>query len=205
MQDARFGAAPILSPRPEPIPDGWTTPGLKEIPYDHVAAFTLAGTKRGNRVEDVINISVDGAFIATSIGYSFLPAAPSPPTGSSTTTITRLSTNWTQRLLSDLFNTDDELRAIVRSLAARLFGVDFTYSIIDSGTGRELQNRSIHNLAGLGSPDGRRPFRPMAKPMLFQPRSTIRVVVDEFSVGPLYVNAQLFIVLHGYKILGAGF
>jgi hypothetical protein len=87
-------------------------------------------------------------------------------------------------------------------LAAKLFGIDFTYSIVDSGTGRELQNRFIHNLAGLGSSDGRRPFRPMAKPMLFQPRSTIRVVVEEISEGPLYEGAQLYIVLHGYKILG---
>jgi hypothetical protein len=196
MQDARFGAAPILSPRPEPIPDGWATPGLKEIPYDHVATFTLTGKKRGHRLEDVINISVDGAFIATAIGYSFLPAEP-PTSGPVFFALQDLN-----QLLGELF-TDPRLG--MRALGARFFGVDFTYSIIDSGTGRELQNRSIHNVAGLGSPDGRRPFRPMAKPMLFQPRSTIRVVVDEFSVGPLYEQAQLFIVLHGYKILGGGF
>jgi hypothetical protein len=202
MQDEQLGAARLFSPRPELIPDGWVTPGLKEIPYDHVATLPLTGT-RGHRIEDVINISVDGAFIATSIGYSFLPAAPPPE--QEREIISRLSTTWSQQLLSDLFKTDDDLRAVVRSLAARLFGVDFTYSIIDSGTGRELQNRSIHNVAGLGSPDGRRPFRPMAKPMFFQPRSTIRVVVDEVSVGPLYAGAQLFIVLHGYKILGGGY
>jgi hypothetical protein len=196
MQDGRFGAAPLLSPRPEPIPDGWVTPGLKEIPYDHVATFTLTGTQRGHRIEDVINISVDGAFIATSIGYSFVPAPLPPPSSPTLFGLTALD-----QLLSDLF---DDPRLGVRALGARLFGVDFTYSIIDSGTGRELQNRSIHNVAGLGSSDGRRPFRPMAKPMLFQPRSTIRVVVDEISEGPLYEGAQLFIVLHGYKILGAG-
>jgi hypothetical protein len=199
MQDGHFGAAPMLSPYPEPIPSGWVTPELKEIPYDHVATLTLTG-QRGHRVEDVINVSVDGAFIATSIGYSFIPAQPQQ--GSVVLlSSTPLPAPW-DGLLSDLFG-NPELGVI--SLAAKLFGVDFTYSIIDSGTGRELQNRSIHNLAGLGSPDGRRPFRPMAKPILFQPRSTIRVVVDEVSEGPLYQQAQLFIVLHGYKILGGGY
>ncbi len=35
----------------------------KEIPYDYVAKFKLQGNP-GNRVQDVINISVDGSFIA---------------------------------------------------------------------------------------------------------------------------------------------
>ena len=199
MQDEQLGAAGLLSPRPELIPDGWVTPGFKEIPYDHVATFTLTG-EGGRRLEDVINISVDGPFIATSIGYSFFipsrrQSGPVILSGFS------VPPPW-DALLGGLF---DDPQLAVRTLAAKLFGIDFTYSIIDSGTGRELQNRSIHNVAGLGSPDGRRPFRPMAKPMLFQPRSTIRVVVDEVSAGPLYTDAQLFIVLHGYKILGAGF
>jgi hypothetical protein len=201
MQDERLGAAGMLSPRPEVIPDGWVTPGLREIPYDHVATFTLTGKRRGHRLEDVINISVDGAFIATSIGYSFIPPQPQQPGSIFVMSSAPLPAPW-DGLLRDLFG--DPTLGIV-SLAAKLFGVDFTYSIIDSGTGRELQNRSIHNVAGLGSPDGRRPFRPMAKPMLFQPRSTIRVVVDEISEGPLYEGAQLFIVLHGYKILGGGY
>lgn len=201
MQDNRLGAARVLSPRPEWQPQwsggGPIMPGLKEIPYDHVATFTLTGDF-GHRLEDVINVSVDGAFVATSIGYSFFVAPPpaGPIVFSSLSAIL-------QELLGGLFKNND-LRVGVRCLAARLCGVDFTYSIIDSGTGRELQNRSIHNLAGLGSADGRRPFRPMAKPMLFLPRSTIRIVVDEISEGPLYTGAQLFIVLHGYKILGAG-
>ena len=194
MQDERLGAAGLLSPRPEVIPGGWVTPGLREIPYDHVATFTLTGKRRGHRLEDVINISVDGAFIATSIGYSFIPAEPP------TTILFNLPA--LNQLLTGLFG---DPRRGERALAAKVFGVDFTYSIIDSGSGRELQNRSIHNIAGLGSADGGRPFRPMAKPMLFQPRSTIRVVVDEISEGPLYEGAQLFIVLHGYKILGGGY
>ncbi|MGP4056041.1 hypothetical protein ACTWP6_14650 [Mycobacterium sp. 4D054] len=193
MQDEQLGAARLLGPRQELRTNGWGAPvRLKEIPYDHVAVFTLAG-RRGARVEDVINVSVDGVFIATSIGYSFVPAEPPGSVIFSQPDV--------NQLLAGLFT---DPRVGIRALAAKVFGIDFTYSIIDSGTGRELQNRAIHNTAGLGSPDGRRPFRPMAKPMLFQPRSTIRVVVDEISEGPLYQGAQLFIALHGYKILGAG-
>ena len=92
----------------------------------------------------------------------------------------------------------------MRCLAARLCGIEFKYSLVDSGTGRELQNRPIHNIAGLGESSGERPFRPLAKPMLFMPRSTIRIEIEEISEGPMYVGAQLYIVLHGYKMLGYG-
>lgn len=140
----------------------------KDIPYDYVAKFTLRGV-RGNRVQDVINISIEGGFVAVAIGYSFIPARPTEgPT-----------------IINDR-------------------GIDFTYSIVDSGSGRELQNRPIHNIAGLGEATGRRPFRPLAKPMLFMPRSTIRIEVEEISEGTIHKNAELFIVLHGYKMLGYG-
>jgi hypothetical protein len=202
MRDGQaLGAAGMLAQRPErtAYPER-LLPGLREIPYDHVAIFTLQG-QRGNRVEEVINVSVDGVFVATSIGYSFFVAPPPAlPGGAVAANASNLPAPW-DVLLGDLFG---DPRVAVRCLAARLCGIDFRYSIIDSATGRELQNRAIHNVAGLGSPDGRRPFRPMAKPMLFQPRSTIRVVVDEVSEGQLYTGAQLFIVLHGYKILGSG-
>jgi hypothetical protein len=88
--------------------------------------------------------------------------------------------------------------------SANTRAIDFKYSIVDSGSGRELQNRPIHNIAGLGEPSGIRPFRPLAKPMLFMPRSTIRIEVEEISDGPDYTGAELFLVLHGYKMLGYG-
>ena len=53
-------------------------------------------------------------------------------------------------------------------------------------------------------PASDRPFRPLAKPMLFMPRSTIRIEVEELSEGLIYTGAQLYIVLHGYKVLGYG-
>jgi hypothetical protein len=55
--------------------------------------------------------------------------------------------------------------------------------------------------------------------MLFLPRSTIRIEVEEISEGPIYgydevnqagqktgnrTGAELFIVFHGYKMLGYG-
>jgi hypothetical protein len=204
MRDPRtLGSARALARREEPLPPvAQPQLGLKELPYDHVATFTLGGTRAGDRVEDVINISVDGAFVATAVGYSFIPA-PLPPRAE-VAALLALAGGFLGRfnvLLGDVW---DDPRVAFRCLLARLCGIDFLYSIIDSGTGRELQNRSIHNIAGLGSADGRRPFRPLATPMLFMPRSTIRIVVEEISVGGLYRDARLFIVLHGYKILGYG-
>jgi hypothetical protein len=79
----------------------------------------------------------------------------------------------------------DDPRMLAQCLVVRLCGIDFKHSIVDSGTGRELQNQPIHNIAGLGEATGDRPFRPLAKPMLFPPRSTIRIEVEEISEGPI--------------------
>ena len=190
-------------------------PTTKEIPYDYVAKFTLRGI-RGNRVQDVINISIEGAFVGVAIGYSFIPAKLPPLISSGATrSIVPPTTNdgvsWL--VVNAILPVVEDPRMLAQCLLVRLCGIDFKYSIVDSGTGRELQNQPIHNIAGLGEATGRRPFRPLAKPMLFMPRSTIRIEVEEISEGPMYgyndtnnqrVGAELFIVLHGYKILGYG-
>jgi hypothetical protein len=75
----------------------------------------------------------------------------------------------------------------------------FLLSIVDTATGRELQNRPVHSLATLGRADGRRPFKMLPQPMAFLPRSTIRLQVEERTQG---VGGRLFITLQGYKILG---
>ena len=75
----------------------------------------------------------------------------------------------------------------------------FMLSIVDTGTGRELQNRPVHSLATLGRADGRRPFKMLPQPMVFLPRSTIRLQVEERTKG---VGGRLFITLQGYKVLG---
>ncbi len=175
---------------------------VKEIPYDYVATFKLNGDP-GRRIQDVISISAEGAFVATSIGYSFIPARISA-------TNRDLSKGFFDKLALSSTSTH---QALYHCLLARLCGIDFKYSIVDSGSGRELQNRAIHNVAGLGKADGDRPFHPLAKPMLFMPRSTVRIEVEEVSVGDIYgyidatnrqEQSELFIVFHGYKILGYG-
>lgn len=198
------------------------SPTLREIPYDFVARFELEG-RQGNRVQDVINVSTDGAFVAVAIGYSFIPA-PLPPPATGGGVPVALLTNPPASPAANARISLDQLinltaaffpdRRLLAQALARLCGIDFLYAIIDSATGRELQNHPIHNIAGLGEPNGRRPFRPMAQPMLFMPRSSIRIEVEEVSEGQIYghVNAstgqrftsRLFIVLHGYKILGYG-
>jgi hypothetical protein len=203
----------VLRPTPE-VPAAALAPTAKEIPYDYVAKFRLAG-QPGNRVQDVINISVEGAFVAVAIGYSFIPGRlpdrrqelaflqgslrPQRPGGFLTGTQT--SDQAIRNLASDVFL---DPRMLLQCLLVWLCGIDFKYSIVDSATGRELQNLAIHNIAGLGESSGDRPFRPFAKPMLFMPRSTIRIEIEEVSEGFLYAGAELFIVLHGYKILGYG-
>src|SRR5262249_60420846 len=77
--------------------------------------------------------------------------------------------------------------------------VSFRYSIFDSGRGVELQNQPIHNIAGLGIADGTRPFKKLLRPMVFLPRSTVRVRVEERRG-----RGTLFIVFQGYKVLGEG-
>ena len=70
--------------------------------------------------------------------------------------------------------------------------------MFDGGTGRELQNGLIHNIAGLGIANGDRPFKRFARPMVFFPRSTIRVTVQEH-----FGRGRLFLVFQGYKIAAA--
>jgi hypothetical protein len=183
------------------------TSAAKEIPYDHVATFLLLG-QRGNRVQDVINVSTEGAFVAVAVGYSFIAAPlklPDPPTSTSGNTAVAPQSEALANWLLQIFEGEPTLPgALAQCLRARVCGIEFKYSLVDSGTGRELQNRPIHNLAGLGESTGQRPFRPFAKPMLFMPRSTIRIEIEEISEGLIYTGAQLYIVLHGYKVLGYG-
>ena len=77
--------------------------------------------------------------------------------------------------------------------------ISFLFSLVDSATGREFQDQAAHNLASLGKSNGERPFRLLAQPFHFAPRSTLRVQITERTEG---VRGTLFIVLYGYKILG---
>lgn len=215
-----------------PVAEAMRSPGspsANEIPFDYVSTFDLTGI-RGTRIQDVINISVEGAFVAVAIGYSFIPAPLiSLPEievsvvngGSQRVSIASIFANklaaeiakdntYSPNLnslesgLSSILQPFLDPRLLTQCLLTKICGINFKYSIVDSGSGRELQNQPIHNIAGLGESNGDRPFRPFAKPMMFLPRSTIRIEIEEISEGPLYAGAELYIVLHGYKMLGYG-
>jgi len=78
--------------------------------------------------------------------------------------------------------------------------ISFLFSILDSGTGRELQDEPVHNIASLGKSNGERPFRLLAQPITFLPRSTIRLQIVERSLG---VRGTLFVVFYGYQVVGS--
>ena len=96
--------------------------------------------------------------------------------------------------------------ALNASIASRLFEVvsppadqvQFLYALFDEGTGREFQSEPILNTAGLGISNGDRPFRYFPKPIVFKPRSTIRLQITEISD----FKGDLHISLQGYKVLG---
>jgi len=200
------------------------------IPYDQAASFVLRGVP-GNIVEGVINVGVDGVFVATAIGYGFeeerarslelppikgtattppatfkigditlgdipsdalidgfrLRASPATPAGAvvaTTAPIDRIVAQETRDSVLEKLNPPADL--------------SFFFSMIDSASGRELQDEPVNNLASLGRSDGERPFRVLPKPLSFAPRSTLRMQVIENSEG---VQGTLFVVLYGYKIL----
>jgi hypothetical protein len=91
-------------------------------------------------------------------------------------------------------------------IASRMFEVigppaeeiQFLYALFDEGTGREFQSEPILNTAGLGISNGDRPFRYFPKPIVFRPRSTIRLQITEIS----QFKGDLHVSLQGYKVLG---
>lgn len=205
------------------------------MPYDYGAKFQLTGVP-GNTIEDVINITPEGAFVATAIGYGLLEDRGRPlelPRAGFLTTLPvtfkpgdLTLDHFPPEALVEGFRVDPRMVPLVFSeqpagsgqllfseqqLPAGDLGrvfqrvkatneVSFFLSIVDSSSGRELQDIPSHSLASLGTSSGERPFRALARPVFFMPRSTVRVQVIEASEG---VRGELFIVLFGYKVLGA--
>jgi hypothetical protein len=236
MMSAQQARARSQVRRTFPTPAGGSSSGMV-MPFDHAASFELKGIP-GNIVQDVINISSDGTFVAVAIGYGLEEdrARSAELITSSTANFTpgdipltqvpiaaliegfRFNPRFERLIFNDLppsaggrrVSTDRERTFSNKEIAAdhsesilqRLKPaeeISFLFSILDSGTGRELQDEPIHNLASLGNSNGSRPFRMLAQPLTFQPRSTIRLQIVERSEG---VQGTLFIVLYGYKTLG---
>ena len=212
-------------------------PATKTIPFDYVFEFGLTGTPT-NKVQDVDEISMQGVFVAISIGYSFVlderagrrrsfgPVISSTPgtilaSGRTVSSITlgeigaglegigvslergfRISPSFARFVTADV-----DLATIPPETLNAAFEpgcgpeeASFLYTIDVPSTGRELQNKPIHNVAGLGIANGERPFRPLARPIAFEPRTSIRIQVEEVFTLP----GTLYIVLQGYKTLGTG-
>ena len=204
LSSARRGvASPLASPAPV-------------LAYDYAARFELQGIP-GNIVQDVINISNEGIFVAVAIGYGFEEERAQglqldvgnafKPNDVKLTDIPidALITGFRiNPRAAALLSFDQELPpTFAATLLQRVKSpedISFLFSIVDSASGRELQDEPTHNLASLGKSNGERPFRPLAQPMTFMPRSTIRLQIIERSEG---VKGNLFIVLYGYKVIGA--
>jgi hypothetical protein len=209
----------------EALPPFITAPqSSRVIPFDYVTSFSLSGAP-GNQIEEEIPINAEGGFVTTSIGYGLAVNSldislngltlANPPNVNLGTDVTlgNFPTSALQdgirirpNFLRIAFDNDGVLSsslspAVVNRLFERLNrpeDVSFRYSIFDAGAGRELQNQPINNIAGLGIANGDRPFKRLAQPLMFGPRSTIRVTVEE-----LFGRGTLFIVFQGYKILGS--
>jgi hypothetical protein len=91
-------------------------------------------------------------------------------------------------ILADLFQADFPSTAEIQ----------FTYALFDEGSGREFQSEPVLSTAGLGSPEGERPFRRFDPPVTFPPRSAVRMEVTQLNA----FKGELHLALHGYKHLG---
>jgi hypothetical protein len=196
-------------------------PNASTVPYDHVSSIRLTG-QRGNLIETEMPVSADGGYVATSIGYGLAAerqdvtvsraglATPTFDLGSLSLRSLppdalldgiRFKPGWMRVAMEDggalatAFQTG--LLDHVFERINRPEDVSFRYAIHDTGTGRELQNQRLNNIAGLGIADGDRPFKSLPRAMVFLPRSTIRIEIEE-----QFGRGQLFIVFHGYKFLG---
>jgi hypothetical protein len=222
---SRLRAARALSPRAGPRQPG-DVPVVRSIPFDHVTSFNLIG-RLGMLHEDVINVGVEGVFIAEEIGYGFAPQRLTAMSASdlrgvdasgklAELTLGQLAPHilidgfrinpvaseitFPDGVLSQALTIADAFRMKLLQRVDRSGELHFLFQIVDSGTGRELQNIPMHSVASLGKANGERPFRPLSRPIAFLPRSAIRVQVEEASCN---TTGELVIALHGYKVLGA--
>ena len=225
----------------------------RTIPFDYVFRFDgelneLRG-QPGLVHNSTVDISIEAAFTAVSIGYGVVPKVdpitfgvplafilPTPQSifdrrlgefvislseklgeavtfkfgtidgkiGPRTATVLkdglRFNPEFAERIfLRGGFEDDEQiLGEAFQAVGAPTERVAFKYALFDQGSGREVQSEPILNIAGLGSSDGKRPFRYFARPIEFAPRSTIRLQITEVSA----FQGELHVALHGYKTLG---
>src|SRR5262245_14116010 len=66
-----FGFATPMATPPRGNAQLRQAPPAKTIPFDYTFQFALQG-RRGNKVQDVVEISTEGVFVALSVGYSLV-------------------------------------------------------------------------------------------------------------------------------------
>jgi hypothetical protein len=144
-------------------------------------------------------------FLSTGLPAAVVPPVPrtiklGPKTAAVLQGGLRLNPEFADRiLLTGGANLDARiLQEAFQAVGAPPEQIAFKYAIFDQGSGREFQSDPILNIAGLGSADGKRPFRYFARPIEFAPRSTIRLEITEVST----FEGELHISLQGYKTLG---
>ena len=76
----------------------------------------------------------------------------------------------------------------------------FSLACLTAGPGASCKTSRLTTLASLGKSNGERPFRLLAQPITFQPRSTMRLQIIEHSQD---IHGKLFIVLYGYQVIGS--
>jgi hypothetical protein len=112
----------------------------------------------------------------------------------------RLNPEFAERIFLTGGDSLDEriLQEAFQAVGAPPEQIAFKYAIFDQGSGREFQSDPILSIAGLGSSDGKRPFRYFARPIELPARSVIRMEITEVSA----FKGELHISLQGYKTLG---
>jgi hypothetical protein len=176
------------------------TATIRRVPYDYVAVFPLTG-RRGSTVSAAINISAEATFICTTIGYSLeepeaIPDSPGIVNLSPTLGVVGLLRG-TLRTSATNLNRGLQAEQIAALQTQNIRdNLSFKYAIIDKGSGRELQNTPVHNMAGLGRADGVRPFRELAVPYVFAPNSSISIELYEIVTIP---GGKIHMDFQGYK------
>ena len=176
---------------------------LSEVQANDLAK-SLKGALGAVRFKTVPEI--DLADLVGSIKSALVQSARTPRGDSILGAALRSGIRLNPRFADVALNAIEKGIALNASIASRLFEVvsppadqiQFLYALFDEGPGREFQSEPILNTAGLGISNGDRPFRYFPKPIVFKPRSTIRLQITEISD----FKGDLHISLQGYKVLG---
>jgi hypothetical protein len=193
--EAAFVAVSIgygVIPEVTPITFGPTLPQLLAGP-----TVPTVPTNRGRLRDITLSQVLDSLMFALDED----PSRIGPQTGTVLTNGVKINPAFAARAFGNNGNAlleEEILTSLFQVVGAPPEHIQFLYAIFDEGSGREFQSDPILNIAGLGISDGDRPFRYFARPITFDPRTTIRIEVREVSD----FKGQLHVSLHGYKVLG---